>query len=126
MGTQSSKERQVEETIINAFLTTHMPLFLEKHCRVEEGRFIDPAQFWLAFKSALQAENIKIPRHLYRIDSDWLKYYFHQLDKRWPIYITGAPAYNVLVGVSIEKWPGTPETDNRAKRNDTIGLRMLF
>jgi hypothetical protein len=83
---------------------------------------MDPMQFWIAFQSFLRAEKILFPSQLYHIDTDWLKYYFHQLDTSKSIYITGAPGsgYNVLVGVSIKKWPGTPETDNRARRTDEL------
>lgn len=125
MGSKPSKDKP-DDTIIDDFLSTQIPLFLEKHCTVEEGLYMDPMHFWIAFKSFIRAEKIKFPSQLNYIDTDWLKYYFHQMDKSHCIYVTGAPSRNVLVGVTISKWPGKPDTDSRAQRNDEIRTIAIF
>jgi len=121
MGNISSSQKYIKtdiDTKINNCLLEYIPLFLNNHCKVEKSLFMDPLQFWIAFQSFLRAKKIDAPSQFYEIKNDWVKYYFHEINKLTGIYVTGAAKYNVLVGVSIQTWPGTPETDNRACRSD--------
>lgn len=104
----------------NEFLLKHVPMFLEQHCTIHKKNFMDPIQFWIALQSFLKANKIKFPPSINLITSDWVKYYFHQLDINHPIYVTGSPRCNVLVGVFVQTWPGTPETDGKAYREDEL------
>jgi len=109
-----------EVKMINELLLKYVPLFLEQHCTIHKKNFMDPLQFWIALQSFLKANKITIPSSLYLVNSDWVKYYFHQLDISKPIYVTGSPRCNVLVGVSVQTWPGTIETDGCVQREDEL------
>jgi hypothetical protein len=119
MGSNTSKETEALKNEINQSLSTYMPIFLETYCHLKEDAYMDPIQFWIGFQSFLRAQKINVSSELYQVKSDWVKYYFHsELNSNKHIYVTGAPSYNVLVGVCMNKWPGTYETDTRAQRED--------
>jgi hypothetical protein len=123
MGADASKERREINTEINNFLDTHMPVFLQsEHCIVGQGEWMDPMVFLIAFQSYLAANKISIPRYINSTNIELVKYYFHKHYRKDDIYVTGSCSNNVLVGVSIEpgKWPGTKETDNRARLESEI------
>ena len=126
MGNISSSQKYKDiktdttTTKINDFLLEYIPLFLDNHCKVEKGLFMDPLQFWIAFQSFIYSKKVDFPSQLCHVKNDWVKYYFHEINKFKDIYVTGAATYNVLVGVSLQTWPGTPITDNRACRNDQL------
>lgn len=116
MGCNLSKnEHDKEKVELDIFLNKYMPIFLQsEYCNIQEKEWIEPIVFWVAFQSYLHANKINIPQQMNRTNIEFVKYYFHQLYDKKDIYVTGSCKYNILVGVSIGKWPGTKETDNRA------------
>ncbi len=114
MGADSSKSH-FDTRQIDVLLKKYMPVFLEsEYCNVGEREWVDPMSFWIAFHSYLASNNIGNLGVLSTTNVEFVKYYFHRLYDKHDIYVTGSCSSNILVGVSIGKWPGTKHTDRRA------------
>lgn len=117
MGSDASKlERETMVTNGNAAMLKYMPMFLQSEFTIVGcTEHIDPMTFWIAFISYCRANKYMMPTELYMCNVEFIKYYFHQLSKETKdIYLVGSCTCNVLVGVSIGKWPGTKDTDKQA------------
>ena len=113
---------------MQTFTETYLPQFLDsEYCIVEEGRYIDPVIFQIAFLSFLRIKKINIPHILYIIDqyADGLKYFFNNMKTyNKNIYVAGSFKFNVLVGVDLKKWPGNEQTDTKAQLVSSLNVLM--
>ena len=117
MGSDASKlERETMVANGNAAMLKYMPMFLQSEFTIVGcTEHIDPMTFWIAFISYCRANKYMMPTELYMCNVEFIKYYFHQLSRETKdIYLVGSCTCNVLVGVSIGKWPGTKDTDRPA------------
>ena len=118
MGADHSKElreeKLVENKCVSDFLQKHMPDFIQsEYCVTGTGEWTNTITFLLAFLSYVNAKHLDTPRW-FKSNSEYMKYYFNVLNTDKNMYVTGSCSMNVLVGVSLRKWPGTRDTDNRA------------
>ena len=116
-----TKKKQEQDAI--QFIDNHMNLFLEsEYCKIEKTNWIDTRHFLLAFQSYIKSCNIKscIPI-LNSTDIEVVKWYFNSY-KHDDIYVTGSCKDNVIVGVTIDKWPGSKETDGRSPLEISTGI----
>jgi hypothetical protein len=113
-----SKQIAYHEHDAQIFLQTYMPDFLNSEfCNVSIGEYTDPTQFMVAFQSFVFQKGLKLPYYLLKTNQYAIVYYFNMLKAHSSIYVTGSYAHNVLVGVSIKKWPGTRLTDPKTPAN---------
>jgi hypothetical protein len=135
MGNNSastSKENIEKCKQLLSFTEIYLPQLLEsEYCVIREGEFCDPMMFQIAFLNFLRMKNIDdIPKLLYQLDplSETLKYYFNKMQVQKyskQIYVSGSCKYNIIVGVSLKKWPGTSDTDLKAPMSSDVSLRLF-